>query len=361
MHWELSEEQSLYADSLREWLTARATPDTVRAWLDGGDDGTFDDALLEEGWSGVGFDEQAGGQGGGLLEQALTSRELGRLAVPSASWLARAVADAALLGEPALRRSMIEKGQLAALAVRCDRIPAIPAGLQWNDGHLSGEVPNVLAAARAHRFLVPVPSADGGTEFAIVERDCGHVRVRPRNLLDLSRSAADVTFDAAPVRLIECDQPSGTLASIGHNAAVLVAADALGAAERMLEMTVDYAKQRKQFGRPIASFQAVKHAAAQMLVTVEAAYSLALFAAASLQDGAAEAGTHAAAAKAQVTASCTALADSALTVHGAIGYTWEYDLQLLYKRANLDRVLFGAPSAWNERIAAALPLFPIAS
>jgi alkylation response protein AidB-like acyl-CoA dehydrogenase len=361
MHWELSEEQNLYANSLREWLAARAAPDIVRAWLDGGDVESFDDALIEEGWSAVGFDEEAGGQGGGLLEQALTSREFGRLAVPSASWLARAVADVALLGEPALRRSMVEKGRLTALAVRCDRIPDIPSGLQWTDGHLSGEVPHVLAAARADHFLVPVQCADGSTGFVVVEPDCGQVRVRPRNLLDLSRSAADVTFDAAPARLIECDDPAETLRRIGHHAAVLVAADSLGTAERMLELTVEYAKQRKQFGRPIASFQAVKHAAAQMLVTVEAAYSVALFAAASLQDDADEAGTHAAVAKAQVTANCAILADSALTVHGAIGYTWEYDLQLLYKRANLDRVLFGAPSAWNERIADALPLIGASS
>jgi alkylation response protein AidB-like acyl-CoA dehydrogenase len=360
MHWELSEEQSLYAESLREWLAARATPDKVRAWLDGGDAETFDDALIAEGWSGVGFDEAVGGQGGGLLEQALASREFGRTAVPSGTWLARAVADPALVGEPTLRQAMIEQGDFTALAVRCDRIPMIPTGMQWDDGHLSGEVPNVLAAQHARRFLVPVYSADGATAFAIVERDCGRVRVRARNLLDLSRSAADVTFDAAPARLVECADPAATLASVGHHAAVLVAADALGAAERMLEMTVDYAKQRKQFGRPIASFQAVKHAAAQMLVTVEASYSVALFAAASVQVGASEAGVHAAAAKAQVTAGCVTLADTALTVHGAIGYTWEYDLQLLYKRANLDRVLFGAPAAWNERIAAALPLIPAA-
>ncbi|MGH9108760.1 MAG: acyl-CoA dehydrogenase family protein, partial [Acidimicrobiales bacterium] len=117
-----------------------------------------------------------------------------------------------------------------------------------------------------------------------------------------------------------------------------------------------YAKQRKQFGRPIAAFQAVKHAAAQMLVTVESSYSTALFAAASVQDTGPDAGLHAAAAKAQVTRHCAELADSALTVHGAIGYTWEYDLQLFYKRAKLDRILFGSPQAWNERIAAMLPI-----
>jgi alkylation response protein AidB-like acyl-CoA dehydrogenase len=361
MHWELSEEQSLYADSLREWLTARASTDKVRAWQEAGDTATFDAALIEEGWSGVGFDESAGGQGGGLLEQALASREFGRTAAPSGAWLARAIADVGLGTEPTLRRDMLEQGELTALAVRADRIPAVPADVRLHDGHVSGRVLNVLAAESAQRFLLPVLGEDGNTEFVIVEADADRVRVQPRHLLDLSRTAGDVTFDTAPIRRAESDHPAGTLASIGDAAAVLVAADALGAAERMLEMTVDYAKQRKQFGRPIGSFQAVKHAAAQMLVTVEAAQSIALFAAASVHDGASEAHLHAAAAKAQVTASCSALADSALTVHGAIGYTWEYDLQLLYKRANLDRVLFGAPSAWNERIASALPLIPAAS
>jgi alkylation response protein AidB-like acyl-CoA dehydrogenase len=129
----------------------------------------------------------------------------------------------------------------------------------------------------------------------------------------------------------------------------------------MLDMTVQYAKQRKQFGRPIAAFQAVKHAAAQMLVTVESSYSVTLLAGASLHEGAADARLHAAAAKAQVTQHCAELADSALTVHGAIGYTWEYDLQLFYKRTKLDRILFGSPEAWNERIASLLPLVPAAS
>jgi alkylation response protein AidB-like acyl-CoA dehydrogenase len=99
----------------------------------------------------------------------------------------------------------------------------------------------------------------------------------------------------------------------------------------------------------------VKHAAAQMLVQVESARSIVYLAAASVQAGHPDAHLHAAAAKAQVTAEA---ADTALTLHGAIGYTWEYDLQLYYKRAKLDRVLYGAPSAWNERLAAALDLVP---
>jgi alkylation response protein AidB-like acyl-CoA dehydrogenase len=126
-------------------------------------------------------------------------------------------------------------------------------------------------------------------------------------------------------------------------------------------LAVDYSKQRHQFGQPIGSFQAVKHAAAQMLVTVESSMSIVCYAAQSAEEGLPERATHAAVAKAQVTGAAVDLADSALTLHGAIGYTWEHDLHLFYKRAMLDRVLFGTPTAWNERIANALPLIPVSA
>jgi alkylation response protein AidB-like acyl-CoA dehydrogenase len=129
----------------------------------------------------------------------------------------------------------------------------------------------------------------------------------------------------------------------------------------MLDLAVEYSKQRHQFGAPIGSFQAVKHAAATMLVAVESARSIVYYAAASVEAGHPDAALHAAVAKAQACAAAEQVADSALTVHGAIGYTWEYDLQLYYKRAKLDNRLFGGPEIWNERLAAQLPLIPAAS
>lgn len=357
MHWELSDEQHMYAESLRDWLAGKADSEHLRAWLDSGDHRSFDDALTREGWAGVGFDESRGGQGGGLLELVLTARELGRAAAPSGRWLARAVADAALENEPELATAAQEAGELTVAAVRSDRIPTSRSGVRWHNGSVTGEVRCVLAADDATRLIVPVQGSDGD-RLLVVDRDARGVDVRPRAVLDRSRSAADVLFHDAPARPLVTDGGDRVWDRLADRAAVLVAADALGAAERMLDMTVEYAKQRKQFGRPIAAFQAVKHAAAQMLVTVESSYSVTLLAGASLQEGADDAQLHAAAAKAQVTQLCAELADSALTVHGAIGYTWEYDLQLFYKRAKLDRVLFGSPEAWNERIAALLPLVP---
>jgi alkylation response protein AidB-like acyl-CoA dehydrogenase len=147
------------------------------------------------------------------------------------------------------------------------------------------------------------------------------------------------------------------LSGAAARGAVLIAADSLGAAERMLGLARDYSLERKQFGVPIGTFQAVKHALAQMVVGVEAARSVVYFAAASVEGAADEHLLHAAAAKAQVTAEAGRSAESALTVHGAIGYTWEHDLQLFYKRAKLNDQLFGTPQTWNERIAEGLGLF----
>jgi alkylation response protein AidB-like acyl-CoA dehydrogenase len=356
MRWELSEEQELFTTSLREWLGQRAAPAAVRDWLDAGDLSSFERLFAGEGWAGVGFDEELGGQGGGLLELALTARELGRVAAPSASWLQSAIVLPALADEPALVRAACESGELTALAVRADRIPAAASSVESRADRLHGRIPCVLGAPRAARFLVPVAN-DGSLSLWLVDGADRGVGLHPRSLLDRSRDAADVTLDDVPARRLDADATEA-ITEIASRAAVLVAADALGASERMLQLAVDYSKQRQQFGQPIGAFQAVKHAAAQMLVTVESSLSIVCYAAQSAEEGLPERATHAAVAKAQVTGGGAALADSALTLHGAIGYTWEHDLQLFYKRAKLDRVLFGTPTAWNERIADVLPLIP---
>jgi alkylation response protein AidB-like acyl-CoA dehydrogenase len=356
MRWELSDEQELFTTSLREWLGERAGAAAVRGWLDADDPGSFERLFVDEGWAGVGFDEELGGQGGGLLELALTARELGRAAAPSASWLQAAIVIPALAGEPALVSAAVESGEFTALAVRADRIPAAVRSVESSAGRLSGRIPCVLGAARSRRLLVPVSDGEGASLW-LVDTAAEGVAVHPRSLLDRSREVADVKLDDVVASRLEIDAATA-FSEIATRAAVLVSADALGASERMLQLAVEYSKQRQQFGRPIGSFQAVKHAAAQMLVTTESAMSIVCYAAQSAEEGLSERATHAAVSKAQVTRGAAELADSALTLHGAIGYTWEHDLQLFYKRAKLDRVLFGTPAAWNERIAAALPLLP---
>ncbi|SNQ47719.1 Acyl-CoA dehydrogenase [Frankia canadensis] len=359
MQWSLSEEQTAYRKALRDWLGDVAPPDVARSWLDAGDPATFTTRLRADGWSGVGVPEDVGGQGGGMVELALTAEELARHAVPSAAWLATMVILPVLAARPEVLEGAVH-GTGATLAVNAESIvseaPALTADAQ---GRVSGAVPRVLAAGEVGALVVPV-AADEGLALFLVDPAGPGVRITPRSLLDRSRSVADVAFDCAPctpladpadVRDQGGTRPEELLADAAARAAVLVAADSLGTSERMLDMAVEYSLQRHQFGVPIGSFQAVKHAAATILVGSEAARSVVYFAAASVQGGDPWALAHAAAAKAQVTAEGARAADSALTMHGAIGYTWEHDLHLFYKRAKLDEFLYGSPTAWNEVLA----------
>lgn len=353
MEWNLSPEQDAYQEAFRGWLTDMAPPDAVRRWLDAGDAAAFETLFSDGGWAGVGLPTELGGQGGGLVELALTTEEMARVAAPSAGWLATVLAVPALaLAE---HRDLVElalAGQTAAYLIPAECVPdeAPPLSVDEN-GAISGSVPRVLAGGTAVRFVVPT-----GRELRLLEASAPEVTRTGRKLLDRSRTVADVTLNRAPSQRLELDDPAEVLRQASARAAVLVAADSLGASSRMLDLAVAYSKQRHQFGVPIGSFQAVKHAAAMILVGVEAARSAVYFAAASVDAGGPESFLHAAAVKAQVTAEGARTADSALTLHGAIGYTWEYDLQLFFKRARLDEKLLGTPAQWNERIATGLAL-----
>jgi alkylation response protein AidB-like acyl-CoA dehydrogenase len=342
----LSEEQDAYREAFRGWLAKVADTVTVRGWLDAGDPAPFVGRLASDGWWGVGVPEAIGGQGGGLLELVLTAEALGRSAAPSAGWLASVVA-APLVGR--------WSDDVTALLVPADRPVHRAAPLALAGDEVTGDVDQVLAGAEATRFVVPVRTADG---VALRLVDAADAVVTPRRLLDRSRTAADVHLERAPSAPLEAAVDA--LTEVSARLAVLVAADALGASARLLELAVGYAGQRHQFGVPIGSFQAVKHAAATILVGVEAARSVVPFAAASVDAPAGRRDPswllHAAAAKSQVTSTAARAADDALTLHGAVGYTWEHDLQLFYKRAKLDVVLGGTPAAWDDVVADGLHL-----
>jgi alkylation response protein AidB-like acyl-CoA dehydrogenase len=350
VEWKLSAEQDAYQEAFRGWLADVAPPQAVRRWLDEADASAFESRFAADGWAGVGLPETLGGQGGGLTELALTAEELARAAAPSAAWLATVLAVPALAGQAAALT-----GQPAALLVPAEVIPDQAAPLAVDEaGAVTGSVPRVLAGDTASWLVVPAGNGSAG-ELRLVDASAPGVARTRRQLLDRSRSAADVVLNRVPSAPLPGDA-AGALTRASARAAVLVAADSLGAAERMLALAVQYSGQRRQFGVPIGSFQAVKHAAAAIEVGIEAARSAVHFAAASVDAGDPQSLLHAAAVKAQVTADGVRAAESALTMHGAIGYTWEYDLQLFFKRARLDRELYGAPAAWNERIADGLAL-----
>jgi alkylation response protein AidB-like acyl-CoA dehydrogenase len=267
------------------------------------------------------------------------------------------LAVSALATAPDAAKALLADGMITVLAVPAESVPGARLGVSVDGAGLVGSVPAVLGADRARRLVVPVREAGGGAALVLVEANSPGVQIRHRALTDRTRTVADVVFSGAAGVPIPGDAVA-VLRAVALRAAVLASADSLGVAEQMLDMAVEYSTQRQQFGVPIGSFQAVKHAAAEMLVVVESARSIVYLAAASIEAGHPDAALHAAAAKAQVTAKAAQAADTSLTLHGAIGYTWEHDLQLYYKRAKLGARLFGSPQAWNERIADALELVP---
>lgn len=356
MQWKFSEEQEAYREALRGWLGDVAGSEHVRAWLgldgDGGGAAGFEERLVSDGMAGVGVAEELGGQGGGLVELALTAEELARVAAPSGAWLATVLAAPTLESRPDLLKAGLDGGH-AAILVAAESLPDEAPSLAIDaEGRITGTVPRVLGADRAGVLVVLAGEGDGARLHAVSADDAA-VTVTPRLLLDRSRSVADVRLDGARGEELDTD-PASVLARVTARAGVLVAADALGAMQRMLELAVEYSGQRQQFGVPIGSFQAVKHAAATILVDVEAGRSGVYYAAASVDGGYPESGLHAAAVKAQVCAAAGRAADSALTMHGAIGYTWEHDLHMWIKRVWTLSTAWGTPAAHEDIVASAV-------
>jgi alkylation response protein AidB-like acyl-CoA dehydrogenase len=349
-----TDEQQFLREAVRGAIDREASLPTIRRWVIEPEPwphlGDAHALAVRQGWTGIGIPEEHGGQGGDLLELAILAEELGRGAVPADGLYATLLAATALGaadGEEA--REAIE-----ALALG-ERIGALvhPGG-QPADARPGGRNAELVLGAAQADVLV---RWDGDT---LELYDAAAAECIPRLLVDRTRSVADVSLVASPLKRHEgvgCD----AMRSVAARAAVLVAADALGAAQRMLDMTVEYVAARRQFGVPVGSFQAVKHAAAEMLVAIEGTRAAVHYAAWSVAAGEPGAAVDAWVAKARSARAASIVADKALFLHGAVGYTWEHDLQLLFKRAKSDAQLFGGVGIYDDRIADALELAPSVS
>jgi len=361
MRFAFDPEQDMLRDMIRSALSRDAGLDKVRRWADTAETSAFDNLVAAQGWTGIGVAEESGGQGGGLIEQAILFEELGRAAAPSGGLLASAAA-LALLAAADSSSLATELGGNTGAALCATAASALNHSsllqsqiVRRDHGQLSGTVPLVLHATQTSRLLVPVADADGAGLWWFSAGAEGSVRIEPRRLIDRTRHFGDVVLQGA-VATHAGQLDKAAVGEAGARLALLLAAESLGCARRMLEMTVDYVGQRVQFGVPVGSFQAVKHAAAEALVDIEAAHSGVYYAAWALQNGESDGPIHAWIAKAFATEASARTADRALMLHGAIGYTWEHDLQLFYKRAKLNLELFGSPRSYRERIADALAL-----
>ena len=295
------------------------------------------------GWTGVAFTDEAGGQQLGYLEQALLGVEMGRRLVPVPYLASVAMTGEALAAIPEAGPSQ----ELLKRIASGDEIAALVAPAPWlqrggevtfrgspRGYQLEGTVHAVVDAQRASLLVVAAQDEDGHALFAI-DPASDTVRVIAQPSLDATRPLAEVVIDGelpADARLSEGDA-GPALDQAFDRARVFLAAEAVGGAERCLEMAVDYAKVREQFGHPIGSFQAVSHLLVDALLRVESARSL-LYWAAWVQDSdPAHASLAASAARVLACDGFRAVAETAIQTHGGMGFTWENDLHLYYRRA----------------------------
>jgi alkylation response protein AidB-like acyl-CoA dehydrogenase len=345
--FELTEEQAALREVSRGMLAVSCPPQLVRSLASAGKD--TDDKLwqrgAELGWIGLAVPEEQDGAGQGLVELCLAAEEIGRAAAPGAfidsALIALALARA---GQPGLVPA-IAGGDLKASWAHHGSVACSYAG---DDLVLSGRATAVQAAAAADWLLVTAAS-DQGRRLVLVERE--RTSVEPRRTLDETRRWYDVVLDGLRVRA--ADVVTAAEAEIGwltDAAAVLTAADSLGVGERLLDMTVGYVKVREQFGRPLASFQSVKHKVTDMLTTLKGARAATYYAAMALDAGIADATIASSAAKAFTAEGVATLAGEALQTHGGIGFTWEHDLHLYLRRAKVNEMLYGSAAEHYERL-----------
>jgi alkylation response protein AidB-like acyl-CoA dehydrogenase len=357
MDLELTAEQLALRDSVRRFLTEKASINGhVRSVVDGST-GTTDPVwrgLADLGATGLLVPEEHGGAGMTMVEAGLVLEELGRALNPG-PWLSTAVAATRALtrlgtaDETAKLLNGIADGSMVATIGLHDAMAPTTAAAQHGDGPvLTGETVEVPDGGAADVLLVLASEGDRTALFA-VDAVCAGVAVTPQPTIDPTHKQFRVTLANAPARRLG-DAPAEAVRALVDDVLLACAADALGAAQAVLDRAVAYAKERRQFGRPIGTFQAVQHLCVDMYETVELARSgvaHALWAA----DAASDEERHLAAVRAKAFAGRLAtVGDAAIQVFGGIGFTWEHDAQLYLKRLLGWSAFLGSPDRYVREV-----------
>ena len=374
-----SEEQELLRETARRFLDAECDTRFVRARMAEADAVTaaFWAKLAEQGWLGIVYTEEDGGAGLGLVDLVVLMEEMGRRVMPGPFFSSVLLGGAAIMeaGNPAQRAEWLP--QIAAGEKKAALAWTEPA-LRWDAAGvtfparetaggftLSGTKLFVGDAHLADILVVAARTRDGstmedGVSLFLVPRDTPGVGVGPLPTIDETRKSCEVRFDnvvlPASALLGELHGGWAPLSRVVARATVALCAEMCGGAQEVLDMTVDYAKLRVAFGKPIGSYQGVKHQAADMLVALENAKSLTYYAAWAFDQGAPDATLAVAMAKAASSDMARKVAGTGIQLHGGIGMTWEHDLQLYYKRARASEVAFGDAAWHRERVARLMAL-----
>jgi len=357
MRFALSEDQVLLQDSLNRALADLSPLDRVRKFADGGEVSAPDiwAGLSELGLPGLTVAEEHGGLGLGMLEAALAAEALGRVVAPTPFLGSAVLAPLALrlAGSPEQQARWLPKlaaGEAVAGVAISEPIAGArdDSGVTAKDGRLSGKALFALDAPGAD--LLIVADRRGGLHLTHSAHDA-----QPMASIDATRRLTELTFADTPAEALSSNQ---ALDRLRDAAWVMLAADTLGAAQAMLDKAVAYAKERKQFGRTIGSFQAVKHLCAEMAAELEPARALVWYAAYAIDNAPDEAPLMAAHAKAHLSEIGRFIARTATEVHGGIGMTNLLGLHYWFKRIGQDRQLLGGPERVREAAARMQGLIP---
>ena len=380
MQFRFTQEQQLIQNSAQAFFAEVGAAARVREAMDSslGHDADAWWRMAEElGFVGMGIAEDCDGQGMGLVELAIVFEQMGRVLIPS-PMLATGVLGAALIeraGSAAQRRRWSravaggkcrvalgicpQGGSAGAAGVSATLVP------EGTGFRLNGTYGFVLDAHCADLLLLAARGPDGqGVSLVLLETQqpgvFEGVAAAHHSVLDQTRPMSSLEVVGLPVTL---EQVLGDLGAAGaaldealHRACIALAAEQAGAASEALARTVAYSRQRVQFGRAIGGFQAVKHRLADMMVQAEAAKSAVYFAACSADEAPGTLPEMAALAKSQASEALSFCAANMIQLHGGVGFTWEHDAHLYFKRARASATLFGTPERHEERIAAHLGL-----
>jgi acyl-CoA dehydrogenase len=312
----------------------------------------------EMGWLGAAVPESYGGAGFGHLELALISEEVGRslAPIPFASSVYLATEALLLAGSEEQRKEQLPRlvsGETIgcfALGERPGRTGESGIRTRFEGGKLTGTKLPVLDGDIAGLGVVAARAKQGVT-LVLVDLEHKSVSRQPIRSIDPSRSQGKLSFDGTPAQALGEPGTGWTLCErLLDRAAVLMAFEQIGTAERAFDVTKDYTMGRYAFGRPIASFQAIKHRLADLYVAIELARSNAFYGAWALENDSPELATAACGARSSASDACELAGTEMIQMHGGVGYTWEYDCHLFYRRAKLLGLVLGSADDWREKL-----------
>lgn len=373
MDLEFSEDESELRDNVRIVLGDLCPPSLVRSIYEGkGTGNVLWERMVELYWPALAIDEELGGLGMGFLEVAIVAEELGRAVAPGPflATVTQFVPAVGELGSPEHQSRFVAPvaaaGRTGTLAIaekgRWDATAIETVARRSGDGWvLDGKKTTVLDGDCADDIVVIARADDtAGLGAFVVEGSA--VKAQARTVIDPTLRIADLLLSAVPVPpdrvLAEPGSPgvARALERVIQQATVAMAVSTVGTCRKIFELTLDYAKVREQYGRPIGSFQALKHRLAEMYLAVERASSLCYFAALTVAEDDARRAEAAALAK-SATGDCQRLlAQDGLQLHGGVGFTWEHDLHFFLKRAKSGEAMFGTAASHRAALARSLGL-----